>query len=55
MNDCDTQCLFHVEGISGTLLDAARLNATGTVTGNTLVYAQPVTIPPVPNPTPFTP
>ncbi|NMO15096.1 fibronectin type III domain-containing protein [Pyxidicoccus fallax] len=53
--DCDTQCLFNVEGVSGTLLDASRLNASGTVTGNTLVYGQAVTIPPVPNPTPFTP
>jgi hypothetical protein len=53
--DCDTQCLFNVEGLRGTLLDASRLNATGTVTGNTLVYGQAVTIPPVPNTTSFTP
>jgi hypothetical protein len=53
--DCDTQCLFNVQGMSGTLADATRLNATGTVSGNTLVYGQAVTIPPVPNPTPFTP
>ena len=53
--DCDTQCTFNVNGLSGTLLDASRLNATGTVTGNTLVYGQAVTIPPVPNTTSFTP
>ncbi|MCP3140068.1 fibronectin type III domain-containing protein [Pyxidicoccus xibeiensis] len=53
--DCDTQCTFNVQGVSGTLADASRLNATGAVTGNTLVYGQAVTIPPVPNPTPFTP
>lgn len=53
--DCDTTCPFNVEGIRGTLLDASRLNASGTVTGNTLVYGQAVTIPPVPNSTSFTP
>ena len=53
--DCDTTCTFNVQGIRGTLADASRLNASGTVTGNTLVYGQAVTIPPVPNPTPFTP
>ncbi|RKH45809.1 fibronectin type III domain-containing protein [Corallococcus sicarius] len=53
--DCDTACTFNVEGIRGTLLDGSRLNATGTVTGNTLVYGQAVTIPAVPNPTTFTP
>ena len=53
--DCDTQCTFNVNGLSGTLLDASRLNATGTVTGNALVYGQAVTIPPVPNTTSFTP
>ncbi|MFP2908333.1 fibronectin type III domain-containing protein [Pyxidicoccus sp. 3LFB2] len=53
--DCDTTCTFNVQGLRGTLADASRLNASGTVTGNTLVYGQAVTIPPVPNPTPFTP
>jgi hypothetical protein len=53
--DCDTTCPFNVEGIRGTLLDASRFNPSGTVTGNTLVYGQAVTIPPVPNTTSFTP
>lgn len=53
--DCDTTCVFNVEGIRGTMLDASRLNATGTVTGNTLLYGQAVTIPAVPNTTSFTP
>ncbi|MCY1034581.1 fibronectin type III domain-containing protein [Corallococcus sp. BB11-1] len=54
--DCDSPgCTFNAEGLRGTLLDASRLNATGTVTGNTLVYGQAVTIPPVPNTTSFTP
>ncbi|WP_234071595.1 hypothetical protein [Myxococcus stipitatus] len=53
--DCGTPCVFNVTGLHGTLLDASRLNATGTVTDNTLVYGLPVTIPPVPNTTPFTP
>ncbi|WP_426750383.1 fibronectin type III domain-containing protein [Myxococcus sp. Y35] len=53
--DCSTTCVFNVNGIQGTLLDASRLNATGSVTGNTLVYGQTVTVPAVPNPTRFTP
>ncbi len=53
--DCDLTCVFNVAGLQGTLLDASRLNATGAVTGNTLIYGQPVAIPPVPNPTQFTP
>ncbi|NPC46775.1 fibronectin type III domain-containing protein [Corallococcus sp. AB032C] len=55
--DCSSSspCTFNAQGIRGTLLDAAKLNATGTVTGNALVYGQSVTIPPVPNPTSFTP
>jgi hypothetical protein len=43
-----------VDGLSGTLKRPANLNVT-TVTGSTLEYGQSFTIPPVPNPTPFTP
>jgi hypothetical protein len=55
--DCDSSspCTFNVEGVQGTLPDAGRFNPTGTVTGNTLVYGQSVSLPAIPNPTSFTP
>lgn len=52
---CDAMCVFNVSGLQGTLLNASRLNSTGSVTGNELTHGQSVSIPPVPNPTRLTP
>jgi len=44
-----------VNGLEGTLGAASNISSLVTVTGNNLIYGQGFTLPPIPNPTPFTP